>query len=347
MCNAWNHPSWCRCGFGGEGYLGGGNHFGTSDLFSYRTSHRWQNGDNFCRPAKCPMCGGKCYFIRHNGGSVWIEKLGWPWPKHPCFENQFREDASLQLLLKLPPTDEMPVPGIILQASLDKTKTLVHLEVQCEAGETVSIEFKFGEVPNNLLAGTGADLIEDLAGSLVLVFRQSCQLNHPSLGQLQTTRMEFDAKAPPPKALLNWQHCPTCDYWIDVRQFSSHTTNCHTKHLVAPNEPQQTTVEPKPVVMPQPSADPQQDATLENEIRTRLPSNRLNWSDDELAEQEQRIVETVKEATSGVADHVQANKEAKRLAIETVNKLPRNLRKLLLPRFEKQKWLQVKRPDPS
>ena len=35
---------------------------------------------------KCPKCGGAVIFLRSNGGSVWLESLGWPWPKHPCFE---------------------------------------------------------------------------------------------------------------------------------------------------------------------------------------------------------------------------------------------------------------------
>lgn len=35
----------------------------------------------------CPKCQEKAFFIRHNGGSVWVDSLGWPWPKHKCFEN--------------------------------------------------------------------------------------------------------------------------------------------------------------------------------------------------------------------------------------------------------------------
>ena len=39
------------------------------------------------RPAKCPKCAQRVYFVEHNGGSVWFdEPLGPPWPKHPCFD---------------------------------------------------------------------------------------------------------------------------------------------------------------------------------------------------------------------------------------------------------------------
>lgn len=33
----------------------------------------------------CPKCGAPVYFVRHNGGSVWFDSLGPPWPKHECF----------------------------------------------------------------------------------------------------------------------------------------------------------------------------------------------------------------------------------------------------------------------
>jgi hypothetical protein len=43
--------------------------------------------EGIAHPTKCPRCGAAVYFLRNNGGSVWLDSLGWPWPKHPCFEN--------------------------------------------------------------------------------------------------------------------------------------------------------------------------------------------------------------------------------------------------------------------
>lgn len=38
-----------------------------------------------CRKTSCPYCRNAVYFIRHNGGSVWIEPpLGPPWEIHSC-----------------------------------------------------------------------------------------------------------------------------------------------------------------------------------------------------------------------------------------------------------------------
>jgi hypothetical protein len=84
MCNAHNHFSECRCGWGGEGNKGGGNH----------ASYSGCRESDFCRPTRCPECGRGVFFIRHNGGCVWVDSLGWPWPKHPCFEDYSRDFYS-------------------------------------------------------------------------------------------------------------------------------------------------------------------------------------------------------------------------------------------------------------
>lgn len=44
---------------------------------------------------KCRRCSEIVYFVRHNGGTVWFDELGPPWPKHPCFDTeQSRKTAS-------------------------------------------------------------------------------------------------------------------------------------------------------------------------------------------------------------------------------------------------------------
>jgi hypothetical protein len=95
MCNAWNHPPGCTCGFGGEGHLGGGGDVHSAAWFAMRgytlpssapRDSTWRYLDDYCRPTKCPRCDAEVFFIRHNGGSVWVDELGWPWPKHSCFD---------------------------------------------------------------------------------------------------------------------------------------------------------------------------------------------------------------------------------------------------------------------
>ena len=51
---------------------------------------RWYHyAENFCRPTHCPICGAQVFFVRHNGGSVWFDSLGKPWPKHACFDTTY------------------------------------------------------------------------------------------------------------------------------------------------------------------------------------------------------------------------------------------------------------------
>lgn len=39
--------------------------------------------------ATCPVCGETVFFYQSpNGGRVFFDDLGWPWPKHPCTDNK-------------------------------------------------------------------------------------------------------------------------------------------------------------------------------------------------------------------------------------------------------------------
>ncbi len=87
MCNAWNHPPGCNCGWGGDGYFGENTNYNFNPL---QTRTSWEYGgshDDVYRKTTCPICGEKVYFVRHNGGSVWFDELGGAWPKHGCFED--------------------------------------------------------------------------------------------------------------------------------------------------------------------------------------------------------------------------------------------------------------------
>ena len=83
MCNAWNHPPNCRCGWGGDGHTGkrlDGNNY-----------NQWVppldfSFESYTRPnASCPTCGQPVFFYcSPDGGRVFFDELGPPWPKHPC-----------------------------------------------------------------------------------------------------------------------------------------------------------------------------------------------------------------------------------------------------------------------
>ena len=77
MCNAWNHPLNCTCGWGGEGY------FKANGSFFYEFIGEYEG---YVNPnALCPVCREQIYFVSFsNGGRAFFDELGPPWPKHPC-----------------------------------------------------------------------------------------------------------------------------------------------------------------------------------------------------------------------------------------------------------------------
>lgn len=55
----------------------------SSDDRPYRSVEEYTNPN-----AYCPVCGEKVFFYQsYNGGRVFFDNLGWPWPKHPCTDN--------------------------------------------------------------------------------------------------------------------------------------------------------------------------------------------------------------------------------------------------------------------
>ena len=48
-------------------------------------NYTWGSTSSYAAPTRCPKCKDSIYFVRHNGGCVWLDELGWPWPKHACF----------------------------------------------------------------------------------------------------------------------------------------------------------------------------------------------------------------------------------------------------------------------
>lgn len=159
MCNAHNHPPGCTCGFGGEGHLG--RRWGSYTTYSTRICTSWQYRDeDFCQPTTCPYCGAKVYFVRHNGGSVWLDKLGQPWPKHECFDNDGYTISLQQSLTEQLRVSSAPVFGIIIETELITPGIKNRIVIRCSDGSIIDREFR-----------TRQDQAS-VAGTLVLVNRK-------------------------------------------------------------------------------------------------------------------------------------------------------------------------------
>lgn len=113
MCNAYNHPSDCDCGWGGVYH---------SNMSGYELWNPKAHKGNFVgrkikdfqfdksnprsytiRNSYCPVCGEEVYFYRsENDGRVFFDELGPPWPKHPCTDSSrfINEEEEFQLKQK-------------------------------------------------------------------------------------------------------------------------------------------------------------------------------------------------------------------------------------------------------
>lgn len=164
MCNANNHWSGCTCGFGGEGHLG--SSLGC-DVAHPLGCFSWQYRDeDFCRPTTCPKCGASVFFVRHNGGSVWFDELGHPWPKHDCFDED-RYGIQLRRLLTEPRTAFGHIFGVIIETETTRPGEGGRIVVRCCDGTLIDQEFDT-KANLSLFLGRIVVVIHDEQGEMFL-----------------------------------------------------------------------------------------------------------------------------------------------------------------------------------
>lgn len=112
MCNGWNHPPGCDCGWGGDTGSGGSraDFFGSVNKvrpLQFASGLLWRKDrrpafDAYTTPnAQCPVCGESVFFYQSPyGGRVFFDELGPPWPKHPCTDNYFAPTNKASFILQ-------------------------------------------------------------------------------------------------------------------------------------------------------------------------------------------------------------------------------------------------------
>lgn len=164
-----NHLSNCNCGWcsgggGGGGWRGGRSWPRSSSEVSIPSPSpivgkvtKWGDGGDCCALTICPKCGEQVYFVRHNGGSVWFDSLGPPWPKHFCFSDNAR---SLRLRSQL--TEKELVDRVLFVGVIVKTIVMCH-------GTNGLVVIEYGQIQRyQSVVSTSANLIL-LPGELVVV----------------------------------------------------------------------------------------------------------------------------------------------------------------------------------
>jgi len=80
------------------------------------------------------------YFVRHNGGSVWFDSLGKPWPKHSCFFDDIGA-ARLRVSLAEPVERGDQFFGVVTETEVTRPGEAGRIVVKCSDGRVIDREF--------------------------------------------------------------------------------------------------------------------------------------------------------------------------------------------------------------
>ena len=217
---------------------GGGWHCGSFSEPSYSPPIRisragdWPERD-FTRPSHCPMCGDDVFFIRHNGGSVWVDELGWPWPKHACFDKPSEPTRTFSNWTAKSSGLTNPKLAIITRIKEDARFAEPILEIRFTDSSRASLILRYTPSTSSLL---GALVIISKEDSLLL-HQQHAEIPFHSLTPLVTT----DAKG--------YYTCPRCKAWVNEN--TGHEEYCREHYNKATpakaTEPTPKPKKPKPV----------------------------------------------------------------------------------------------------
>lgn len=165
---------------------------------SYPTALRFDHAHDICRRARCPICDALVFFIRHNGGSVWVNDLGWPWPKHDCFDQAPDCRSPLRILSER----ALQFPG-----SAGAVVTCVAFTPGVPGCTAVVTTPKAG---SEQWIVNGVQNPQQLVGALVILSADRTMLVHADLGTLAISR-----------------RCPVCSVELSQQEFEAHMTNQH------------------------------------------------------------------------------------------------------------------------
>lgn len=178
----YNHFSNCSCGWcNGSGYGQYGSGAYTPSNTEVFTPFLWKLFDSdYTRQTNCPRCHKLVYFVRHNGGSVWLDDLGWPWPKHHCFCDDISSDAFHKTIEASHSTSEVIV----------KNNIGVIVAVECRPArsgdsERFHLYLLVHYLDDNFVTVVigGRHNPKDLLGEIIVFSKRTNQIIYPRINQ--------------------------------------------------------------------------------------------------------------------------------------------------------------------
>jgi hypothetical protein len=80
--------------------------------------------------------------VRHNGGSVWFDDLGPPWPKHACFDEEYAGIRLRATLREQLGQSSNPVFGVVIETEVIEPGKNGRIVVRCSDGTIIDDVFE-------------------------------------------------------------------------------------------------------------------------------------------------------------------------------------------------------------
>ena len=159
MCNAYNHPPGCTCGWGGEGHQGrspgGWRKIGRSYVrnnnanpsiirindYIYEFNIK---GEDWLQAIKCDNCKAEIFQAHYNNGIALFDSTEYPWTSHECEKRWpyyflYRKKRVRNLNVELPETITVPdvedvQVGVIVAVNFMNTNHRTWICVRLQSG---------------------------------------------------------------------------------------------------------------------------------------------------------------------------------------------------------------------
>lgn len=223
-----------------NGVSGGGGGWKPISTSSGPIVYRYEQED-FCHSTRCPICHASVYFIRHNGGCVWVDELGWPWPKHPCFDDAASSAGHRVFHVAAAPTNRHWVAGrvarIVVEGAGNDGYTLLAIWFSDNTRMCLSLRGRHREFAGQVVFVDRADdgsvrRLLDSRGEALTVTNAHLDprlLNLPRnwIDAPGPTRPPAPPPPPPGPQPKSMTVCPKCSVLVRVDRLPRHLRKVH------------------------------------------------------------------------------------------------------------------------
>ena len=172
----------------------------------------------------CPECGDKVFFIKFNGGSVWIDPpLGPPWYKHPCMDQGYIPPGRTRssLLSDSPSKHKQIEEGLVLgvvkesKVSFSKQSTITCIETEKKDQYVLLVKYNAGFLTGQLVVFSATSKSVALFEYDKYLYRVITMIDGPYSVKKQEEKIK----------------CPECDVTLGPKNVKKHLKNHHCLNL--------------------------------------------------------------------------------------------------------------------